>query len=205
MNMNPDETKIAMWLDEELSGKELAEMEEWASTRPDQLEAREDFSRYRQTLTAAVPASEEPPYPDFFMTRVQQGIRDIEARKEPAGTNRVKASPTPFWKTWLMPVAACAGIVLAFNLGRQGVGNDTRVADVEYPEVSQSPVVYTPEEGVDAKWYVNKDAEASVIVLAGVSAIPDSTDFSQTVYVPTSREFDRTATREDEPSDTSQQ
>ena len=32
-----------------------------------------------------------------------------------------------------------------------------------------------------------------VIVLNGVSAIPDTTDFSDTVYVPTEREFDSTA------------
>ena len=203
--MNPDETKIALWLDDELSGEELAEMEEWASTRPDQLQIREDFRKYRQTLATAVPASEEPPYPDFFMTRVRQGIRDIEAQKDLTKANNGKASTAPFWKSWLMPVAACAGIVLAFNLGRQGAVSDARVADVKSSEVSPSPVVYTPEEGVDARWYVDNEADASVIVLAGVSAIPDSTDFSQTVYVPTSREFDRTATREDEPSDTSQQ
>jgi hypothetical protein len=38
-----------------------------------------------------------------------------------------------------------------------------------------------------------------------VSAIPDATDFSETVYVPTARESDRTATRETETSDSAKQ
>jgi hypothetical protein len=70
---------------------------------------------------------------------------------------------------------------------------------------SVSPVVYTPEEGVDAEWFASTGAGANVIVLEGVAAIPDSTDFSETVYVPTVSESDRTATRETETSDSAKQ
>jgi hypothetical protein len=66
-----------------------------------------------------------------------------------------------------------------------------------------APVVYTPEDGVDAEWIAS--ADANVIILEGVSAIPDATDFSETVYVPTARESDRTATRETETSDSAKQ
>lgn len=88
-----------------------------------------------------------------------------------------------------MPVAACAGMVLTFGIGRQmSSREDAPLAVVP----SQKPVLYTPEEGVDAEWFAST-AEATFIVLQGVSAIPDSTDFSETVYVPTAREADRTA------------
>jgi hypothetical protein len=66
-------------------------------------------------------------------------------------------------------------------------------------------VVYTPEEGVEAQWFAGNGGIASVIVLQGVSAIPDSTNFSETVYVPTARESDRTATRDAKESNMSKQ
>jgi hypothetical protein len=197
MNTNPDETRLALWLDDELTGAELAEMEAWAAARPEQLAAREELRSFRQMMAANLPASEEPPYPDFFLSRVNQGIRDLqraEAAPQPA-------APVPFWKSWLIPVAACAGMVLAFGVGKRS--GDASGSLTVVPSVS--PVVYTPEEGVDAEWFSSASAGANVIVLQGVTAIPDSTDFSETVYVPTSRESDRTATRETETSDSAKQ
>jgi hypothetical protein len=196
MNTNPDETRLALWLDDELTGADLAEMDAWAATRPEQLAAREELRAFRNMMAANIPASEEPPYPDFFLSRVHQGIRDLQASAAPP------AKPTAsFWKSWIMPAAACAGMVLTFSIGKRS--NETGVALTTAPLVS--PVVYTPEVGVDAEWFASRSAGANVIVLQGVAAIPDSTDFSETVYVPTERESDRTATREAEPSDSAPQ
>jgi hypothetical protein len=184
MNTNPDETKLALWLDDELTGAELAAMDAWAADMPEQLAAREELRYYRKTMAAALPASEEPPYPDFFLSRVNQGIRDLQAAEKLA-----TPAAAPFWKSWLMPVAACAGMVLAFGFGRQGFMDRSPLAIAP----AAKPVVYTPEEGVDAEWFASTGAGATVIVLQGISAIPDSTDFSETVYVPTASEADRTA------------
>jgi anti-sigma factor RsiW len=197
MNTNPDETRLAMWLDDELTGADLAEMEAWAATRPEQLAAREDVRSFRKMMAANLPASEEPPYPDFFLSRVNQVIRELQRDEVPAK----HATRAPFWKSWMMPAAACAGMVLAFGVGKRS--GDAPGALTVVPSVS--PVVYTPEEGVDAEWFSSTGAGASVIVLQGVSAIPDSTDFSETVYVPTAREGARTATREKENKDAAQQ
>jgi hypothetical protein len=195
MNTNPDETRLALWLDDELTGADLAEMEAWAATRPEQLAAREELRSFREMMAANLPASEEPPYPDFFLSRVNQGIRDLQA----AGATAKPSAPLPFWRSWMMPVAACAGMVLAFGIGKRS--NDAPAALTVVPAVA--PVVYTPEDGVDAEWIAS--ADANVIILEGVSAIPDATDFSETVYVPTARESDRTATRETETSDSAKQ
>lgn len=197
MNTIPDETRLALWLDDELTGTDLAEMDAWAATRPEQLAAREELRSFRNMMAANLPASEEPPYPDFFLSRVNQGIRDLQAAEAPAKP----AATVPFWKSWIMPLAACAGMVLAFGIGKRS--NDTAGTLTLVPSVS--PVVYTPEEGVDAEWFASTGAGANVIVLQGVDAIPDSTDFSETVYVPTISESDRTATRETETSDSAQQ
>lgn len=191
MNTNPDETKLALWLDDELTGDDLAAMDAWAAQLPEQLAAREELRSYRKMMAAALPRSEEPPYPDFFLSRVNQGIRDLQAADKAAAP---AAASRPFWKSWLMPVAACAGMVLAFGIGRNTTDPGKQLAVV--PQIS--PVVYTPEEGVDAEWFASTKAGATVIVLQGVSAIPDSTDFSETVYVPTASESDRTAGQRNE-------
>ncbi len=188
MNTNPDETRLALWLDDELEGTELAEMNAWAAGKPDQLAAREELRAYRKTMVETMPASTEPPYPDFFLSRVNQGIRDIQLAEERSAAP-LAAPARSFWRSWLMPAAACAGMVFAFGIGKQARQPAEKLAIVP----SLAPVVYTPEEGVDAEWFASTSAEATVIVLQGVSAIPDSTDFSETVYVPTARESDRTA------------
>ena len=197
MNTNPDETRLAQWLDDELTGTDLTEMDAWAATRPEQLAAREDLRLFRNMMATNLPASQEPPYPDFFLSRVNQGIRDLQSAEAPAKT----AAAVSFWRSWMMPIAACAGMVLAFGIGKRS--SDAPGALTVVP--AATPVVYTPEEGVDAEWFASAGARANVIVLEGVAAIPDSTDFSETVYVPTISEYDRTATREKETSDSAQQ
>ena len=198
MNTNPDETRLAQWLDDELTGTDLTEMDAWAATRPEQLAAREDLRSFRNMMATNLPASQEPPYPDFFLSRVNQGIRDLQAD---GASTKTAATALSFWKSWMMPIAACAGMVLAFGIGKRS----SEASNVLTVVPAATPVVYTPEEGVDAEWFASSGAGANVIVLQGVAAIPDSTDFSETVYVPTISEYDRTATREKETSDSAQQ
>lgn len=192
MNTNPDEATLALWLDDELAGADHAAMEGWALTRPEQLAAREEIRRWRATVASAIPASEEPPYPDFFNSRVLQAIREQTPAVGPAARS-------VSWKTWFMPAAACAGMALAFWVGTKtqsmpeyDVAGAPRAIPVE-------PIVYTPENGVNAEWFASKEASATVIVLKGVAAIPDATDFSQTVCLPAVREFDSTASSEVKP------
>ena len=54
-------------------------------------------------------------------------------------------------------------------------------------------VPYIPEIGVEAEWFVSSDASATVVVLSGMDAIPDVTDFSETVFLKEAREMDSTA------------
>ena len=193
MNTNPDETSLALWLDDELTGVEFAAVDAWATFQPEQLAAREEIRHWRATMAAAIPASMEPPYADFFNSRVLQAIRE----QKPISDSPKKHSFS--WKSWLMPAIACAGMVMAFWIGKKtqtsidyDVINAPRAIPVE-------PVVYTPESGVKAEWFASSKASATVIVLNGVTAIPDTTDFSETVYVPMDREIDSTADRGAQP------
>ncbi len=184
--MNPDEAKLALWLDDELVGEELATFEAREVT-PERLEARERVRGWRRTVAKALPESEEPPYSDFFNSRISRSIREgIPA--EP-----VKLKKQSLWSSWLLPAAACAGMVFAFWVGKASSVGTVSVAASPSGPASTQPVVYTPDGNVNAEWFSSASASATVIVLQGVTAIPDSTDLSESVYVPVSRESDSTA------------
>lgn len=189
MNTNPDETKLALWLDDELHGEELAAVEAWAKDHPQHLAAREEIRQWRGLMASAIPAAEEPPYAEFFNGRIARAIREQSAESKTAAIQRRS------WQSILMPLAACAGMVLAFWLGG-------KTAKPAIPEINVAgapkaipvdPILYTPEKGVKAEWFSSAEASATVIVLNGVSAIPDTIDFSKTASHGGEREIDATA------------
>lgn len=197
MNINPDETRLAMWLEDELHGEELAAFEASVAGRPELLAAREEARRWRGMMAAALPASEEPPYPEFLNQRVMHGIRSLEARKS-AVVAREGGSFS--WRQWFMPMAACAGMVIAFWLGGKQAGGPPEIDVTGAPRaIPVEPILYTPESGVSAEWFASAEASATVIVLNGVDAIPDATDFSETVFLNQERAADSTAGLEREP------
>lgn len=180
MNTNPDEVTLALWLEDELSGEELAAMEAWAANESDQLAAREQARHWRATVAAVMPGTVEPPYPDFFNHRVMQAL------KQPPAPVETTAKKSFFRSSWWMPATACVGMALTFWAGKNSqvapapeldFANAPRAIPVE-------PALYTPETGVNAEWFASTEASATVIVLNGVTAIPDSTDFPETAYLP---------------------
>lgn len=191
MNAPPDDTTLALWLDDELEGEELARVEAWAADHPDQLEAREQVREWRKMISESVPAAEEPPAAEFFNERILHEVRRSTAEASSKPTGRRSS-----WNAIWMPVAACAGMVLAFWLGALLQPSDTSSANGDRKSPSRSPHLYTPEEGVEAEWISSHDASATVIVLNGVSAIPDEVDFTAVALRHTWREIDSTASSE---------
>jgi hypothetical protein len=183
MNTNPDETTLALWLDDELQGEALAAFEAVARGDQELMARREGVRAWRRQIGAALPAVEEPPYPDFFNSRIEQALR--KASPQPvAGRAR-----TGSWRVWWLPAAAVAGMAVSFWLGTKTVGGP-QVVIAPRPEpvpavvqVAQAPAVYTPERGVAAEWFSSDEAAATVIVLEGLEALPDTLDFSETARV----------------------
>jgi hypothetical protein len=83
-----------------------------------------------------------------------------------------------------MPAAAAAGMVIAFQLGAR-TQPVAQVVDIDVSNAPRAipvePILYTPEKGVKARWFNSAEAEAFVIVLEGVPAIPDTVDFSKSL------------------------
>lgn len=190
MNINPDETRLALWLEDELHGEELATFEASVAGRAELLAARAEARRWRELMAKAVPASEEPPYPEFLNHRVARAIRELEV----GPASEAKAGPGFSWRMWFMPMAACAGMAFTFWLGGKRVSGPPDIDVTGAPRaIPVDPILYTPEIGVSAECYASTEASATVIVLNGVEAIPDSMDFSETVFLQKQRGIDSTA------------
>ncbi len=180
MNTTPDEALLALWLDDELQGEELARMEAWALGQPEQLAMREEVRSWRQSISAVIPAAVEPPYPDFFNSRIEKAIREQAVKEVPAATAPAEPKAS-FWRSWFLPATAFAGMALAFWVGTKAnspVPAGPGVAALD--ENATAPTYYTPEQGVDAEWVKSSRGSATVIVLQGVNAIPDALDFTET-------------------------
>jgi len=196
MNINPDETRLALWLEDELHGDELTAFEASVAGRKELYEAREDARRWRKMMAAELGKPKPLPYPDFFNHRVMRSIRELET--QPAAAPNVVRGFS--WRSWFMPMAACAGMAIAFWLGGKRAGGMPEIDVTGAPRaIPVDPVFYTPETGVSAEWFASKEASATVIVLNGVDAIPDATDFSETAYLKQLSESDSTATLESNP------
>ena len=68
-------------------------------------------------------------------------------------------------------------MVLAFWVGKKTQSVPNTMWRMRRGRFPVEPVVYTPENGVKAEWFASAKASATVIVLNGVTAIPDSHGF----------------------------
>lgn len=189
MNTTPDDELLALWVDDALEGPSAAEVDAWAATRPEWLERREQARQIAPWLRSALPASEEPPYAEFFNARIAR-----EMAREAGGAVAPTFSRSRSVWNWFLPATAVAGMVLCFWAGTRMVPAPTVAAPdpVAAPQ-APAPFLYTPEKGVKAAYFASEPAEAMVIVLDGVAAIPDTFEIPDTASMNGSAEGPETA------------
>jgi hypothetical protein len=205
MNMPPDDAMLALWLEDELDGEDFAKVEAWAQSQPDQLAMRESARKWKAMISAGIPATEEPPYPDFFNARIARSISQQKAQQAPEAK---PANSIPFWRKFALPLAAGVGMAFTFWLGihSRSIPVVESIAEMTAPgEMTQladasenlPATVYTPENGVRAKCFDSDAASATVVILEGLAAIPKETDLTrQTAATDAPREIDSTAQAE---------
>jgi len=193
---------LALWLEDELDGEDFAKVEAWAQSQPDQLAMRESARKWKAMINAGIPATEEPPYPDFFNTRIARSISQQKAQQAPEAK---PANSIPFWRKFALPLAAGVGMAFTFWLGihSRSIPVVESIAEMTAPgEMTQladasenlPATVYTPENGVRAECFDSDAASATVVILEGLAAIPKETDLTrQTAATDAPREIDSTA------------
>lgn len=178
MNTNPDKQSLLLWLEDELDAGEQARIDAWAIDQPEWLAKRAEARLWKQSLRAAVPASVEPPYPEFFQAKLERALREESYHNEQAREHKSEdvRGTTPsasWWKKAWMPASVAAALALGFLAAE--------MRTEAKPE--QTLVIYTPEEGVKAEFFETSPAEGTVIVLNGVAAIPDDFEVPDTASV----------------------
>jgi hypothetical protein len=185
MNTTPDEERLALWVEDELDATSQAAVEAWAATQPEWLERREVARQMKPLLRGSLPAAEEPPYAEFFNARIAREIEresaDLAPEAPAAGSPvaPMMVVPGKTWR-WFLPATAVAGMVLCFWAGTRITPPAVTVTGTSPIVPVAAPVLYTPEQGVKADYFASAPADAMVIVLDGVAAIPDSFEVPET-------------------------
>jgi hypothetical protein len=161
MNTNPADETIILWLEDELSDSELPAMEKWAKNQPDFLAKRDSLRVWCSQLKSVIPSDSEPPYADFFQTKL---LRSIEESQDIDENKKGEILTTPFWRKLILPFTVAAALGLAFLGG-------TKFQNINHS--ANTLVIYTPEKGVNAEYFSDSPSNATVIVLNGVDAISD--------------------------------
>jgi hypothetical protein len=186
MNTTPDEERLALWVEDELDATSQAAVDAWVATQqPEWLERREIARQMKALLRGSLPASEEPPYSEFFNARIAREIERESADAAPVAPAAAAAvapmvqAPGRTWR-WFLPATAVAGMVLCFWAGTRITPPAVNVTGTSPIVPVAAPVLYTPEQGVKADYFASAPADAMVIVLDGVAAIPDSFEVPET-------------------------
>lgn len=172
----PDEAMLTRWMDGELSGDELAQMESWAQEHPGILAERDALQAMQKDIRDSVAADMEPPYADFFNQRI---LRIIE--NEPARSRYDTRVSGPhwlgvFWSKWLALPGAAVAMALCFYLGTQV----SLVPPAKAPVASTPgrPMIYTPDADIRANVFSSRNTGATVIVLEGLDDLPDDLEIA---------------------------
>ncbi|MBB5353530.1 hypothetical protein HNR46_003791 [Haloferula luteola] len=173
MSTKPDDETLALWIEDELDEVQSREIDAWAKTEPEWWAHREAARESKAWFAKASPLIQDAPYGEFFNARILREIQQEAGVSSPATVAPAPSVRRPIH--WLVPATAAAGIALGFWAGR----GSSPTPDLPAPPMAAlTPVIYTPESGVDAEWVAVENA--TVIILDGVSAIPDSWELPET-------------------------
>lgn len=175
----PDQVTLERWLAGELDGEALRHVESWAEAYPEDLSKELGLDTISQQLSQNLPASEDPPYPEFFNHKIQQAI---QAENIDEIITPIKRASWLQRFSWVFAPSAAAAMALCYYLGtltvQPVVAEDKAVTEVDIPTE-----IYLPQSGVSAE--VSNVGDATIIVLDGLKQIPDSLDIISSASVDT--------------------
>lgn len=164
MNTPPDDQLLARWLDNELSAEERTRFDAMLAADPALREEAESMKKLGEALRANVTFEREVPHADFFNSQIQEAIAAEQLAQE-----RVKGGATgaTSWFDWLRAPWAIAGAAAVVALGlfllQEGQGSGARTEILS---------LYAPSANVQTAVSYSDDAQATVLMLDGLEAIP---------------------------------
>ena len=184
MNQKPDNATITRWIDGELQGEELNQVEKWVELHPELLEERELAHTLSSMIKEEIPQSIDPPSPEFFTYRVMHQIETLEkdsSQHSSRDTNQHTSQPSRFWQ-WIFAPVSLAAMALCFYLGtlvdsssQPQLASSTPTNQKQIlPPANTLPSVYTPDEVVSADIIRAPKTGTTVILLEGLTDFPDN-------------------------------
>ena len=162
--MNPkDEERITRWIDGEL---DESEVEDLLAAHPELREAREAALETGRLLRKELETGDRIPFPDFFNRQVQRHIEDEQALEERKKAYAEIPEANFFsWFNFSRNLAGAALLVLiGVFIGKAFFDSRRLGSEIVY--------TYAPDPSVTATMDYNADANATVLLLDGLSAIP---------------------------------
>ncbi|OYW76546.1 MAG: hypothetical protein B7Z37_08470 [Verrucomicrobia bacterium 12-59-8] len=160
-----EEHDLIRWIDGEMNETERTSFEERLKQDPVLATEAQQMRALSSSLRAHLPAEMRVPHADYFNTQIEVRITQMaldDSRSKQAGTNWGAALQ---WlrQPWFALAGAAALAVLGFFL----LSPDTSSA-------SESMILssYTPNTNVQARTYHDIGAEATVLMLDGLDAVP---------------------------------
>ncbi|MCH2065119.1 MAG: hypothetical protein MK194_15495 [Roseibacillus sp.] len=170
MKNDRKEELLTRWMDDGLSDEELRELEPVLAEHPELYGEKEDYARLRQELQAAIPAEVEPPFPDFFNSRLERMVRQESRGASRTDSRRGEGAFNRIWLLWMAP-AATAAVVVAFLLGMKSAQPASQGGVVDAAAGSE---VYSPLASVSTEVILDRESDSTLLVVEGLAPLADT-------------------------------
>lgn len=163
MNTNQDEQELTRWLDGEMNAAETAAFEARLQLDP-ALRAEAELMRQ---LCADVkmyhPKVDDVSHPEFFNSQILERIGELERAEI---QQQEKRAPWLAWlhRPWLVVAGAAAVLIL--------IGQVMFQASPQTDDATTVQNTYAPNGNIQPRTYHSDDANATVLELDGLEAIP---------------------------------
>lgn len=168
MNLNPsDEERITRWIDGEL---EDAEVEDLLAANPELRGAKAKAGELGNLLRKELDNGEKIPYPDFFNHQLMKHIEDEDQAAAAAGAGPEAYRDLPSGA--FFPFLRLSRKLAAYGFLLVLAGFIAWVVFSPGATGSQIVSTYTPNPDIEAKTFYSDEAEATVLLLEGLTEIP---------------------------------
>ena len=172
-SLEQNQELLTRWIDGELTGQELRDFEAAVAADPQLAEAKAEAEHLRHLLRSDMPGGSDIANPDLFNRQIQQRIAEESAPAKVAAAPETVVVSGNILSWFLSPftLASAAAVVLLglFMLSQINGGGD-------FAEHTSVTSTYTPDKDIAASHFYSDEADATVIMLDGLAALPDATE-----------------------------